>query len=110
MFLSRCACFVRQIATAAASTEKLRDSARTFEKGLLLDEFCAILFMPNNSIFTVWGLTSALMYPLFSHAVKNCLATLRVHFAGVPLIGSAFFILKKIFQKTFEKSIGVINF
>ena len=42
--------FVRQIAIDAATTEKLRHSARTFERRLRFLPFCDILFVPNNSI------------------------------------------------------------
>lgn len=65
-----------KIAVIALSTEKLRDSERTFEKGLLLDEFCGILFMPNNSNINQTGYIG-IGVSFFSCLVKNCLATIK---------------------------------
>ena len=66
-----------KITIIALSTEKLRHSARTFEKQLRFSPFCGILFMPNNSIKSLTGIALALLYPLFSRVAKNCWATIK---------------------------------
>ena len=82
-----------------------------FEKRLLLDGFCAILQSLHNSIILNTGVQFCDFVLPFSITGEIVSQQCEVYFRGVfHVVEAHFFYTQKIFQKTFEKNIAIINF